>query len=90
MDTTENFRRNLVGKINNEIESNDENKERNRLSEQYGQVWDTNELSTDFEIDGFMAPYVVARRKSDNKHGTLMFQHLPRFYFHWCEYDPNH
>ena len=35
---------------------------------------------------GFMAPYVVVRRKSDGQRGSLMFQHDPRFYFSFDPY----
>lgn len=58
---------------------------RQRLSEQYGQVWNTEEMSRDFVAVGFMAPYVVVRRKSDGKEGTLTFQHSPRFYYDFQE-----
>ena len=34
-----------------------------------------------FAVEGFLAPYVVVRRKSDGVRGTLTFQHSPRFYF---------
>jgi hypothetical protein len=42
-------------------------------------------LTNDFDVQGFMAPFVVVRRKSDNKKGTLTFQHSPRFYFDFTE-----
>jgi hypothetical protein len=32
-------------------------------------------------VVGFTAPYVVVRRRSDGKKGSLEFQHDPRFYF---------
>jgi hypothetical protein len=54
---------------------------REALEAQHGQVWDTQELGQDFTVEGFMAPYVVVRRKSDGQRGSLMFQHNPRFYF---------
>jgi hypothetical protein len=57
--------------------------ERKRLEAQYGRVWDTDQLSQEFEVLGFMAPYVVVRRKSDGRKGSLAFQHLPRFYFNF-------
>jgi hypothetical protein len=44
-------------------------------------VWDTQELQRDFIVKGFMAPLCVVTRKSDNKTGTVYFQHHPRFYF---------
>ena len=45
------------------------------------EVWDTDELREEFEVTGFLAPFVVVRRKSDGKKGSLEFQHSPRFYF---------
>ena len=45
------------------------------------------QLSQDFTVEGFAAPYVVVRRKSDGQRGTLMFQHSPRFYF---GFEPHH
>ncbi len=59
--------------------------ERARLEAIYGQVWDTDELRNDFTVTGFMAPFVGVSRRSDNKKGSLMFQHNPRFYFSWTE-----
>ena len=85
MDKTENIRREMVANINSEVQSNSEMDERARLEEEQGQVWNTEEVSKDFEITGFMAPFVVAIRKSDGKKGSLMFQHRPRFYFRWQE-----
>jgi hypothetical protein len=77
IDDTEVIRRALV----NEINSNPG--ERAALEATYGQVWDTNELGKDFSVDGFMAPFVVVKRKSDNVRGCLEFQHQPRYYFNF-------
>lgn len=49
------------------------------------QVWDTDELRQDFEVVGFMAPFVVVQRRSDGVRGTLKFNHSPRIYFGWVE-----
>jgi hypothetical protein len=54
---------------------------REALEAQHGKVWSTEELSRDFEVIGFMAPYIAVRRKSYGKKGSLEFQHNPRFYF---------
>ena len=54
---------------------------RESLEAQHGQVWDTQQLASEFDVLGFMAPLVVVRRKSDGKKGSLMFQHHPRSYF---------
>jgi hypothetical protein len=51
------------------------------LELQYGKVWTKDELLADFEVIGFSAPYVLVRRLSDRKEGTMMFTHNPRFYF---------
>jgi hypothetical protein len=77
-DTTENIRREMVDIIN----TNPPN-ERAAAEAKYGQVWTTDEASAEFEILGFMAPFVVVKRKSDNVKGSLMFQHSPRFYFNF-------
>lgn len=44
-------------------------------------TWDTTELQQDFEVQGFSAPFVVVKRKSDGQLGTLEFTHSPRVYF---------
>ena len=74
-DSTETIRRSLVAEINHEPGS------REFLEGKHGQVWDTSELQNDFDVIGFMAPVVVAVRKSDGVKGSLMFQGSPRFYF---------
>lgn len=66
---------NMVGKDLNRVE----------LEAAHGQVWNTEELTKEFEVQGFQAPYVVVRRRSDNKVGSLMFLHNPRYYFNWVE-----
>jgi hypothetical protein len=60
---------------------------REQLEAKYGQVWDTEELTRDFEVLGFLAPYVVVRRRSDGMKGSLEFQHRPRHYFN---FSPHH
>ena len=57
--------------------------EREYLEAKYGQVWDTSELQADFEVLGFMAPFVVVRRRSDSRKGSLLFQTSPRLYYGW-------
>ena len=75
IDTTENIRRAIVNEINTDTSS------REVLEAEYGQVWDTQQLSNDFVVTGFMAPFVVVKRKADGVVGSLMFRHSPRFYF---------
>jgi hypothetical protein len=43
--------------------------------------WDTDALRRDFEVIGFLAPYVAVRRKADGVVGSLQFTHSPRVYF---------
>jgi len=77
-DVTETIRRELVAEINSQPGS------RASLEAKYGQVWSTDELRNDFEVLGFMAPFVVVRRNSDGRKGSLEFQHgPPRFYFNF-------
>ena len=50
--------------------------------------WSTDELTEQFEVRGFMAPYVVVRRRSDGQLGSLQFVSNPgepRVYFGWTE-----
>lgn len=74
-DPTESFRRAEVAMINRIPGCRED------LEEKYGQVWSTGELGQEFEVIGFMAPFVVVRRRSDGVKGSLKFQHSPRFYF---------
>jgi hypothetical protein len=46
-----------------------------------GPVWDTAALQEEYEVQGFAAPFVVVRRRSDGQRGTLTFVHQPRVYF---------
>ena len=80
-DNTEDFRRAKVDAINLQVESNDEDLERKRLEDLYGKVYDTQEMSKSFTVDGFMAPYIVCIEKSTGVKGCMEFQHSPRFYF---------
>ena len=53
------------------------------LAADTGQRWTTEELTADFEVIGFAAPFVVVRRRSNGQLGTLEFVHEPRTYFGW-------
>lgn len=55
------------------------------LAQTTGPAWDTEAFKRDFEVLGFLAPFVLVRRRSDGKRGTLEFVHLPRVYFNWQE-----
>jgi len=74
-DPTEDIRRQMVAQINSQAGS------REYLESKHGQVWDTDQVHEEFEVLGFMAPFVIVRRKSDSVKGSLMFQHDPRLYF---------
>lgn len=78
-DPTETIRRERLAEINTAPGS------REALEALHGKVWDTQQLSQDFEVIGFLAPYVVVRRKSDGMKGSLEFQHNPRWYFNFVE-----
>lgn len=57
--------------------------DRAELEKAHGALWDTDELRRDYEVQGFSAPYVVVRRRSDGVVGSLEFNASPRFYFGW-------
>ena len=78
MDSTEQARRELVQEVNQDTE-------RTKLDEKYGEVMTTSEMRLLYDVEGFLAPFIVCRRKSDGKRGTLMFSHSPRYYFSWQE-----
>ena len=76
-DPTEAIRRERLAEINAEPGS------RESLERQHGQVWTTEQLAQDFQVIGFLAPFVVVRR-SDGVKGSLEFQHgPPRLYFNF-------
>lgn len=77
MDDTEYIRRLRLRQINAEPGTREE------LEARYGKVWTSEELATEFEVKGFMAPFVVVRRKADGKLGSVEFQHSPRLYFNF-------
>jgi len=56
--------------------------ERQELEEKYGKgnVYDTKELTNNFTVNSFSTPFVMVTDK-DGAHGTIEFQHSPRFYF---------
>ena len=50
-------------------------------------TWDTAELTRDFIVHAFAAPFVIVTRKSDGQKGFLEFTHSPRLYFGFLESD---
>jgi hypothetical protein len=47
------------------------------------QRWTTDELQRDFEVMGFLAPFITVKRKSDGAKGSMKFTHSPRVYFNF-------
>jgi hypothetical protein len=82
-DQTETIRSERLAEINGQPGS------REALEAQYGQVWDTQQMSDEFQVVGFMAPLCVVRRKSDGAKGSLEFQHNTRFYFSFQPHEGN-
>lgn len=74
-DKTEDVRRKMVEIVNAE----------GIPADYTGQVWDTERLQQEFVVEGFQAPFVVVKRKTDGQRGTLMFTHSPRVYFDFME-----
>lgn len=68
-DPTEDLRRDLQAKVNS------------GETQPEGKTWTPAQLREEFEVEGFMAPFVVVRRKCDGVRGTLTFRHHPRVYF---------
>ena len=81
-DETESLRRLQLAEINAQPGS------REALEAEHGQVWDTQQLGQDFTVEGFLAPYVIVRRKADGQRGSLLFQHHRRFYFSFEPHRP--
>jgi len=49
--------------------------------------WTTDELREEFEVVGFMAPFVVVVKKSDGQKGSMEFVHHPRIYSNFVPYN---
>ena len=80
-DETESLRRARFAELNAEADNREE------LEQRYGQVWDSHQLRADFEVIAFAAPLVEVRQRTTGKLGSLEFQHSPRFYFNWVEFE---
>jgi hypothetical protein len=57
-----------------------------RRGDEEDPTWTTKQLQEEFEVLGYMAPFVAVRRKSDGARGSLEFTHSPRVYFGWSEH----
>ena len=53
------------------------------IQEEGGECWSTEEVTQEFDILGFMAPFCVAVRISTGEKGALAFVHRPRIYYAW-------
>jgi hypothetical protein len=51
------------------------------------QRWDSDQLREEFEVLGFLAPFVAVKRKKDGVKGSLEFTHSPRWYFNFMPDD---
>lgn len=71
-DETESFRRFL-------IETGQPERDLAKAKER----WTTDEVRELFDVIGFMAPFVVVRRKADGVKGSLEFTHNPRVYYNF-------
>ena len=47
--------------------------------------WDLDALRAEFDVIGFLAPFVAVVRKRDGVKGSLEFTHHPRLYFNFVE-----
>lgn len=56
-------------------------KVRQDLEKAHGTVYNTDEVTTAFDIEWFLAPLCGGTRRSTGEKITLMFQHSPRFYW---------
>ena len=45
--------------------------------------WTTAELTQDFTVHSFLAPFVFVTRKADGQRGVMEFTHSPRLYFNF-------
>ena len=54
-----------------------------------GRLWTTDELTAEFEVRGFLAPFCVVRRHADGQVGSLRFSFASdgqRYYHSWEEH----
>jgi hypothetical protein len=81
IDETEALRRRRLAAINAPLRGLSEEDARQRLEAMHGKVYGPLELAAEFEVLGFLAPYVVVQRRADGIRGSLEFSHSPRLYF---------
>lgn len=76
-DQTEAIRKQMVAELNSEDNTKAE------LESKHGQIWTTSEMQEEFDALGFMAPFIIVRKRNTGERGSLMFTHSPRYYFSW-------
>ena len=76
-DQTEAIRKQMVAELNSEDNTKTE------LEAKHGQIWTTSEMQEEFDALGFMAPFIIVRKRDTGERGSLMFTHSPRYYFSW-------
>jgi hypothetical protein len=81
IDETERLRQARLVEINQPLRDLSEQDARRQLLAMHGKVYDTRELAAEFDVLGFLAPYVAVQRKADGVMGSLEFSHWPRLYF---------
>ena len=69
-DLTEPIRRKLTAELNAKAA------QRETLELEYPKVWDTDQLQAEFEVKGFLAPFVEVTRKSDGQRGQIGRAHV--------------
>jgi len=47
------------------------------------QRWNTEQLRQEFDVLGFLAPFIAVVRKADGVKGSMEFCHNPRVYFNF-------
>lgn len=81
-DETEAPRKARLIELNQDL-TEDEKARLIELQERYGQVWTLAQLREEYEIIGFMAPFVVVKNRKTGEKGSMEFVHMPRFYFNY-------
>lgn len=74
-DQTEAIRKQMVTELNSADNTKAE------LEAKHGKVWTTSEMQEEFDALGFMAPFIIVRKRDTGERGSLLFTHSPRFYF---------
>lgn len=74
-DHTEAIRRQMVDELKDNTKA--------ELEAKHGKIWTTSEMQEEFDALGFMAPFIIVRKRDTGERGSLMFTHSPRYYFSW-------